>query len=76
MNQVCNSDVGSDMEAVLRTALSRAIPVVYVLIGIREICQTQLNICYYMLLYSFIEATCFTVSKGHHQAVDEVFIKS
>jgi hypothetical protein len=35
--------------------VSGAISVVYVLIGIREIRQTQLN----TLLYSFIKATCF-----------------
>jgi hypothetical protein len=44
--------------------LSGTIPVVYVLIGIREIRQTQLNKCYYMLLHSFIKVTCFDPHKG------------
>jgi hypothetical protein len=33
-------------------------------IGIRDIRQTQLDICYYMSLYSFIKATCFDLLKG------------
>jgi hypothetical protein len=33
-------------------------------IGISEIRQTQLNICYYTLLYSFIKSTCFDPLKG------------
>jgi hypothetical protein len=48
--------------------LGGAIPIQYVLIGIREICQTQLE----MLLYSFIVALwqhVLTLSSGHHQAI-------
>jgi hypothetical protein len=32
--------------------------------GVREIRQTQLSKFYYMLLYSFIKATCFDPLKG------------
>jgi hypothetical protein len=45
------------------------------LIGIREIRQTQLD----MLLYNFIVTLrqhVSTLSRGHHQAVEEVFIKT
>jgi hypothetical protein len=37
---------------------------VYELIGVREICQTQFSKFYYILLYSFIKATCLDPLKG------------
>jgi hypothetical protein len=52
----------------LYSFLSGAIPVVYVVIGIREMRLTQLD----MLLYSFnltLRQHVSTLSRGHHQAV-------
>jgi hypothetical protein len=56
--------------------LSGANPIVYVLTGTREIHETQLiiiTICYHIVL---LRQHVSTLSRGHHQAVDEVFIKS
>jgi hypothetical protein len=68
-----SSPLNAFMAQVGTSFISGAIPFVYVLIGIREIRPTQLDICYYIVL---LRQPVSTLSRGHHQAVDEAFIKS
>jgi hypothetical protein len=54
---------------------NRGHPVMYVLIVYRETCQTQHS----MLIYNLIRCQgqhVSTISRGHHQAVEEVFINA